>query len=210
MQINHDLLYLSEPGRAGNTDTGSNHLLPLEGKQMADPKPKRSYVPRHFTLAERLAYYSIPEPNSGCLLWIGACDSSGYGLLKWEGALHKAHRLAWEDVHGPLPPGKLACHKCDVTICINEGHLFPGTHDDNAADRNSKGRQAKGDALSFAVRNGEYHGLQGEQHHQHKLTGSAVLAIRRAVGKQADIAAEFGVSQVLVSMIKLGKIWRHL
>ena len=35
-----------------------------------------------YPFAERLADLSMPEPNSGCLLWLGALNESGYGRVK--------------------------------------------------------------------------------------------------------------------------------
>lgn len=35
--------------------------------------------------------------------WFAGCPSLGYRLIRIEGSLHKAHRLAWLHVHGELP-----------------------------------------------------------------------------------------------------------
>lgn len=40
----------------------------------------------------------------------------------------------------PVADGMEACHTCDVGICIRPEHLFEGTHADNMADANDKGR----------------------------------------------------------------------
>jgi hypothetical protein len=95
------------------------------------------YVP----LAERLEKYSIPEPNSGCLLWFGG-QALGYGLLKKEGTrkMVKAHRVAWELDNGPVPEGLFVLHRCDTRCCINTDHLFLGTLSDNMRDCVAKGR----------------------------------------------------------------------
>ena len=94
----------------------------------------------------RIEAASIPEPNSGCWLWLGSVQGksgAGHGRLKWHGQTTLAHRLSWEIYRGPIPPGMLVCHTCDMGGCVNPDHLFIGIHADNHADRNRKGRQAR-------------------------------------------------------------------
>jgi len=152
-------------------------------------------TPSGRTLAERLEYYSIPEPNSGCLLWLGSGTVDGYGQIRDLGPMRRAHRVSWRLAFGPIPDGLLVCHKCDVRACINPDHLFLGTHADNVADRDAKGRR-------IAPR-GEESGLS-------KLTDAEVLAIRADGRRQIDIARDYGIRQTHVSAIKHGVAWRHL
>jgi hypothetical protein len=87
----------------------------------------------------------IPEPNSGCFLWLPVVAGNGYGVF-WDGGRPRsAHRVAFELYCGPIPAGQFVCHTCDERSCVNPDHLFLGTHADNMADRDAKGRQAKGD-----------------------------------------------------------------
>ncbi len=70
------------------------------------------------SLRNRLLALSIPEPNSGCWLWLGSV------------------------VNGP--DGLDVLHACDMPCCINPDHLSPGTHSENMADMSRKGRATKG------------------------------------------------------------------
>jgi hypothetical protein len=79
------------------------------------------------TLAERLEQWSIPEPNSGCLIWMGALNDKGYGRMKVAGRMRQAHVVAYELANGPIPLGLLPDHLCRTRCCINEAHLEPVT-----------------------------------------------------------------------------------
>ena len=93
------------------------------------------------TVAERLAQYSKLDPLTGCINFIGSRHR--YGTM-WDPLyqkVRKAHRIAWELVHGPVPEKFCVLHKCDNPPCINVDHLFLGTQQDNLADMNAKGRR---------------------------------------------------------------------
>ena len=83
---------------------------------------------------------SIPEPNSGCLLWLRACTRKGYPVARVKSRLRYVTHLALEAKGVEVPKGLMACHSCDVRCCINDGHLFVGTGKDNSQDALKKGR----------------------------------------------------------------------
>ena len=85
------------------------------------------------------------------------------------------------------------CHMCDMPSCVNPDHLFLGTQDENMRDKVQKHRQAR-----------------GELHGSARLTEEIVREIRASTRSQEALGREYGVSQVAISRIKLGKNWKHV
>lgn len=69
------------------------------------------------TLQDRVIDYFIPEPFSGCWLWVGPLTKKGYGR----------HRLSYQAFKGEIPIGMQLDHKCRVRCCVNPDHLEPVT-----------------------------------------------------------------------------------
>lgn len=160
----------------------------------APSRQPRVYT-RGWPLARRLDFYSIPEPNSGCVLWTGATNAAGYGIINHQNRPHLAHRLSWQIANGPIPEALAALHKCDVRACINPDHIFLGTRADNNADMVAKKRNKP---------------CRGEQQGNAKLSVDEVRLIRSSPGLQREIAAQYAITQVTVSAIKLRKSWAHV
>ncbi len=72
---------------------------------------------------ERFERLYIPEPNTGCWIWIGVCEKKGYGHFKFAGRTLKAHRVSYEIYKGPIPHGLQIDHLCRVRCCVNPDHL---------------------------------------------------------------------------------------
>lgn len=111
-----------------------------------------------------------------------------------------AHRASWIARNGPIPVGLLVLHECDVRNCINPDHLRVGTHEDNAADMVKRGRKK-----------GMGNWKRGETVATSKLSRDQVIEILLDTTRtQRDIASCYGVSEATVSLIKNGKLWRHV
>lgn len=153
---------------------------------------------RGLTDTARFESHVTPEPTSGCLLWTGGVSIGGYGkftLAKNSGTA-TAHRWAWEQVHGPVPAGKILRHKCDQPACVNVNHLVTGTHAENSRDMTSRGRQARGERCRTA-----------------KLLPSDVRAIRiahEAGAQTSTLAALYGVRDNNIWFIVNRKTWKHI
>ncbi len=88
--------------------------------------------------------------STHCWLWVGSIHEVGYGRIRRNNKIVYTHRAVWELTYGPIPKGAFVCHHCDVRHCVRPSHLFLGDLRSNAADRNKKGRQAKGERVHTA------------------------------------------------------------
>ncbi|WP_126463654.1 HNH endonuclease signature motif containing protein [Sulfuritortus calidifontis] len=136
------------------------------------------------------------DSNTGCWIWTGARHPQGYGLIKLkDGAQLRAHRVAYELAHGPIPDGLQVCHRCDNRRCVRPGHLFLGTAKDNAADMVAKGRAARN---------------TGERNGASRLTRQDIEAIRADDSLYRELASRFRVSPSAIGLIKRRERWKHV
>lgn len=84
----------------------------------------------------------VDASGDGCWEWTGGRFTTGYGAFWVAGKTTKAHRAAYESVHGPTPARVL--HRCDNPPCCNPAHLFAGSMADNSRDMVAKGRGPRG------------------------------------------------------------------
>lgn len=78
---------------------------------------------------------AVPEPNTGCMLWLGGMSGDGYGMVS--GAY--AHRISYIEVRGPIPTGMVVDHVCNTPLCVNPDHLQLLSRGDNVR----RGKRAK-------------------------------------------------------------------
>lgn len=139
-----------------------------------------------------------------CWVWQGGKQHFGHGTIriKSDGVPTPvgAHRLSYVLHCGEIPDGLIVRHNCDNPPCVNPAHLLLGTRTDNAADMVARGRLAP----TFGEHNGS-----------RKLSDEAASQIICMLSRpnpptQSEIAAEFGISQSTVSLIRHHKRWTHV
>jgi hypothetical protein len=135
------------------------------------------------------------QKSKNCWNWIGGLDKRGYGQFHIGGVKNrknlKAHRASYEIYVGPLSRESFILHRCDNPRCVRPDHLQPGTNQENIRDMVRKGRSAlakiRPEQVALIL-----HDLQNTK----KL--------------QREIGAQYGISQSMVSLIKLKKSWHYL
>ena len=83
------------------------------------------------TITDKFDRHWIPEPNSGCYLWIGMQNELGYGIVVINSKRVRAHRIAYERQNGKIPYGLGIDHLCNNKSCVNPEHLQVSTNSDN-------------------------------------------------------------------------------
>ncbi|WP_192258615.1 HNH endonuclease [Mesorhizobium caraganae] len=146
----------------------------------------------HAPLIERFEASYIPEPNSGCWIWIASTDvdKDGYqrGKLNVNRKSMSATRTSYLMFKGD-PTGLCVCHRCDTTLCVNPDHLWLGTHQENMADKARKGR---GRSI-----------LKADDIPQ-------IRQMLREGASQSSVAKAYGVNPNTICGLYRGRNWRHI
>ena len=140
--------------------------------------------------AERFErFISRSDEPDGCWKWTGATNGTGYGSFGFRhGDDRLAHRVAYELIYGPIPPGLFVLHRCDNTLCVRPDHLFLGTHQDNIDDMVRKRRH----------------------YCRPKVAVQDIHAIRSSTESAADLAARYGVHLVTIQRIRDRVTWKRV
>lgn len=127
----------------------------------------------------------LPGPNS-CWIYEGKGGTTGYGMLRIDGAPKLVHRFSYEFFRTPLG-NRIVCHHCDIPRCVNPKHLFEGTRLENNQDCVKKGR------------------------HSSVLTKEQVVEIisQPHVGVRA-LAEKYKVSKSAIDLIRCNINWKHI
>jgi hypothetical protein len=99
-------------------------------------EPNR-FLPGHsLRIAPEIKFKQYVSAEGDCLVWTGPHVHNGYGVFKIKQCDHEisrmyAHRYAYEQVHGTIPPGLQLDHLCRRRDCVNVCHLEMVTSREN-------------------------------------------------------------------------------
>ena len=141
----------------------------------------------------------IGHEGDECVTWPFATDANGYARIREDGENIPAYRVMCRMVHGdPVEPRTHATHTCGKGNkgCVNPNHLEWGTAFKNQQDRAEHGTSNRGERCAA-----------------HKLTATQAMEIFHRLNdgeRPYLLAPEYGVSQVTILDIKLGRSWAWL
>jgi len=119
--------------------------------------------------------------DTPCWVWTGRVDrKTGYGWTRRTGVDAQAHRVLYQEKHGPLPPGHAIelHHLCENPTCCNPDHLEPLT-------------------------------LSAHRFRHSKMTPEKAELIRASSETHMALARKFGVSPALIWMIRNGRAYEQ-
>jgi hypothetical protein len=136
--------------------------------------------------------------KNGCWNWTGWKNVEGYGRFDICELKPLATHIALFLDGRPRPsPKHLALHGDHCTpACCNPDHLRWGSGKENADDRDRLGRRKRVP--------------RGEASPNARITEDDVRRIRSSPLSQYQLAAELGISQVMVGKIRNRKAWAHV
>jgi len=140
---------------------------------------------------ERFNQKYIIDENTGCWNWT-ASKCFGYGLIKINGKMVRAHRFSYEYFVGPLDNSLDICHNCNNPSCVNPKHLRQDTVSSNMIDC-----------------------LKAKRRYQQILSVEEVIEIKNSLknyyrGQVTDLAHFYKVDKRVISNIKTGHRWSHI
>lgn len=109
-------------------------------------------------MAQRVYANSIPDED-GCLIWDGAKNHAGYGLINIDGN-KITHRITYKADVGPIPEGLELDHNCEKRACVRTACLEPVTHAENLRRSRERGRYPRKTAVGDVCSGG--HVIEGQ------------------------------------------------
>lgn len=147
---------------------------------------------------------SIFSDSYNCILWKGVRTGNrsnpvvSYGHMGGTFRINVSQYILEKKLGRDVREGYKVLHTCDNIhgSCINEDHLYEGTHEQNMKDMTDRNREANGERNGNAI-----------------LTEFEVYDIARDLNlgySGASLGRKYGVTRYAISDIKRRKSWKRL
>jgi hypothetical protein len=83
------------------------------------------------TQKQKDKFFQKINKTDDCWLWTAATNEHGYGVVRINKRLFKAHRVSYEIHKGEIPEGLSLDHLCKNRSCVRPEHLEAVTHREN-------------------------------------------------------------------------------
>lgn len=149
----------------------------------------------------KIRFWNKVNKTDKCWEWTGSLYYNGYGQFFDGKNKICAHRFSYKITYGIKDNNLLVCHTCDNRKCVNPGHLFLGTQQDNLRDMYKKGRN--NNVNTSGIKNG-----------RHKLTEIDVINIRNSYSNKKltviELMNKYNLSETQTYRIINFKSWKHV
>lgn len=134
--------------------------------------------------------------DGGCWVWNGFCNRGVFPVISVKSVPHGARRVAWQAATGrTVPAGFEIVAKCGTPKCVNPEHAARISMADRRREMAQLRDAASNSAATASLR------AKG------KLSMEKAREIRSSSETCTALAARFGVSHQVVSMVRLGRSW---
>lgn len=172
----------------------------------ADPAARRYRYARSIEDLVALVLTIPADPVTGCRVSTGVfwTNRGGYAITTVQGdkRTQTVTRLVLAHALGrPIRPAMQACHTCDNPPCVEPTHLWEGTAADNARDRDTKGRGARGASNGRAR-------LDADK--VRVILAEYVPGNNQFEGNITELADRFGVKPQAIRDVVHRRTWKHV
>jgi len=138
--------------------------------------------------------HSRCREDCDCLIWTGA-TFSGHPKLRNT----SARRIVWELTNGPIPAGRIVTTTCGHPSCLLPGHL----------ELTTKARAATESAMRPDVLlRKSVSNARAARSRRATITEAIAREIRSSNEMGITLAARYGVSPSLVTLVRKNKAWK--